>query len=141
LAVAATLAASAKSAALVAAATPVPCRVQAPQVRATTARLAVLLAAVVVATPKQAALTGLVKAATVPSIGGSRRPLLAMRAAVVRATTTLGFSRSVASMAAVTAATTPTTRKGVFRIRAVERAVVTSLVFRIPVVAVAQASA
>tara|TARA_R110002072_G_C7718022_1_gene514630 strand:- start:68 stop:490 length:423 start_codon:yes stop_codon:yes gene_type:complete len=139
--VAATLAVSVKSVVRVAAATPVLCRVAVPQVRAMTARLAVLLAAVGVATPKPAALTGLVKAATVPSIGGSRRPLLAMRAAEVQATTTPGFARSVASMAVATAATTPTTPSKEPLTRVVERAVVIQLVFRIPVVTAVQASA
>jgi hypothetical protein len=140
LAVAVTLAVSVKSVVRVVVATPVLVPVAAPQVRATTVRLAVLLAAVAVVTAKRAVPTVLDRVAMVPSIGGSRRPLLAMRAAVDVATTTPESRRSAVTMVVEMVATMPMMPRTVFRTRVVEQEAVTSPVPRFPVVPVALVS-
>ena len=85
---AATLVGQAKRAVRVAVVTPTLLLVVVRRVRVTTAVTARLLVVVAVATPKQVALILLVRVATVLCTGGSRRPLLAMRAVAVQATTT-----------------------------------------------------
>tara|TARA_R110002051_G_scaffold284390_1_gene346538 strand:+ start:475 stop:888 length:414 start_codon:yes stop_codon:yes gene_type:complete len=86
-------------------------------VKATQVSTADLSVAVVVVTLKQAAPTGLVKAATVRSTGGSQQPLSVMAAVAVQATTTLVSKRLAALTAVALAATTPTTPKREFRTR------------------------
>jgi hypothetical protein len=110
------------------------------EVRATTARLVGLAVAVAVATLRQAGPTLRDRVAMALCTGGSRRPLSAMRAVVAQETTTREFSRLVACTAVATAATTTIMLKQVCQTRAVEQAVVTLLVSRIPVGKVAQES-
>ncbi len=97
----------------VAVATPVQVPVRERPLRATTVRLAVPLVVVAVETVKREEQTLRAKVAMVPFIGGSRRPLSAMGAVVVRATTTRVYARSAGTTEAATAATMPTTLRPV----------------------------
>ena len=96
---------------------------QALQAKVTMAVRAVQSAAVVAATARLATLMLTVTAAMVRFTGGSRKPPLVMRAVVVRGTTTLVFSNTVAPTAVETAVTTPTTLRAGCRTLGAVRAV------------------